>query len=57
MPHACTEDQLVEQPTIVLVAGLGRTTVSGAEEFRNLRRTGDLLLPRLLSGQVSLKPN
>jgi len=32
MSHACTEDQLVEQPTIGLFAELGRTTVSALEE-------------------------
>ena len=50
--HAYTEDQLVEQPAIGLFAELGWTTVSG---LQNLRRTRDLLLPRLLSGQVELK--
>jgi hypothetical protein len=51
MPHAYTEDQLVEQPAIGLFAELGWTTLSA---LQNLRRTRDLLLPRLLSGQVSL---
>ena len=49
--HAYTEDQLVEQPAIGLFAELGWATVSG---LQNLRRTRDLLLPRLLSGQVEL---
>jgi hypothetical protein len=44
MPHACTEDQLVEQPAVGLFAELG---------WRH-RRTRDLLLPRLPSGQVDL---
>ncbi len=30
--HACTEDQLVEQPAIGLFAELGWTTVSALEE-------------------------
>ncbi|HEU5124985.1 MAG TPA: hypothetical protein VFW05_13095 [Verrucomicrobiae bacterium] len=49
MPHAYTKDQLVEQPAIGLFRELGWTTVSA---FQNLRRTRDLVLPRLLSGQV-----
>ena len=32
MPHAYTEDQLVEQPAIGLFAELGWTTVSALEE-------------------------
>jgi hypothetical protein len=47
MPHGYTEDQLVEQPAIGLLAELGWQH----------RRTRDLLLPRLLSGQVNLKTN
>jgi type I restriction enzyme R subunit len=110
MPHAYTEDQLVEQPAIGLFAELGWQTVSALEEtfsatgtllretkgevvlvsrlraalerlnptlppeaitaavdeltrdrsamlkhqIQNLRRTRDLLLPRLRSGQVEL---
>jgi hypothetical protein len=46
--HAYTEDQLVEQPAIGLFAELG------CKPTQNLRRTRDPLLPRLLSGQVSL---
>ena len=42
--HACTEDQLVEQPSIGSFAELG---------WRH-RRTRDLLLPRLPSEQVAL---
>jgi type I restriction enzyme R subunit len=53
-PHACTEDQLVEQPAIGLFAELGWTTVSELEVLQTLRRTRDLLLPRLLLGQVGL---
>ena len=51
MSHAYTEDQLVEQSRklLELFAGLGWQTVSA---FRNLRRTPDRLLTRLLSGQV-----
>jgi hypothetical protein len=52
MPHAYTEDQLVEQPAIGLFAELGQATVCASQYFC---RTGDLLLPRLLSGQVELK--
>jgi hypothetical protein len=44
MSHAYTEDQLVEQPAIGLFAEFGGYH----------RRTRDLLLPRLLSGQVEL---
>ena len=58
--HAYTEDQLVEQPAIGLFAELG-WTVAGPppnklkfSKIQNLRRTRDLLLPRLLSGQVEL---
>ena len=54
MPHAYTEDQLVEQPAIGLFAELGWTTVPALKEIRSLRRTRDLLLPRLLPGQVAL---
>ena len=57
MPHAYTEDQLVEQPAIGLFAELGWTTVSALEEIHNLRQMRDLLLPRLLSGQLNLKTN
>jgi hypothetical protein len=51
MPHADTEGQLVEQPAIGLFAELG------ISQIQNLRRTRDLLLPRLLSGQVNLGGN
>jgi hypothetical protein len=55
-------DQHVKQSSIGLFADLGWHTMSAmvlpswALEFQilNLRRTRDLLLPRLLSGQVSL---
>jgi len=50
MPHAYSEDQVVEQPAIGFFAELGWQPVFFG---RNLRRTRDLLLPRLLSGQVS----
>jgi hypothetical protein len=33
MPHPCTEDQLVEQPAIGLLAELGWQTVSASEEI------------------------
>jgi len=51
MPHAYTEDQLVEQPAIGLFAEIGCQYV---RQIQNLRRTRDLLLPRLLS-QAELK--
>ncbi len=35
MPHAYTEDQLVEQPAIGLFAELGRTTVSALEDTQH----------------------
>ena len=57
MPHAYTEDQLVEEPAMGLFAELGWTTVSALEEIHNLRQMRDLLLPRLLSGQLNLKTN
>jgi hypothetical protein len=54
MPHADVADQLVEQPAIGLFAAPDRTTVSA---LQNLRRTRDLTLPRLLSGQMELETN
>jgi hypothetical protein len=45
--YAYTADQLVGQPAIGLFAEFGG----------HHRRTRDLLLPRLLSGQVNLKEN
>ena len=50
MPHAYTDDQLVEQPAIGLFAELGWITVS----LPRFCRTRGLLLPRLPSGQVEL---
>jgi hypothetical protein len=47
MSHAYAEDQLVEPPALGLFAALGWQS----------RRTRDLLLPRLLSGQVKLGTN
>jgi hypothetical protein len=49
--HAYTEEQLVEQPVIELFAELCWATVSA---LQNLRRTRDLLLPRLPSGGIEL---
>jgi hypothetical protein len=62
-----SEDQLVEQPAIGLFAALGWQTVWAKEvnplhseiatlgqQIQNLRRARDLLLPRLLSGQVAV---
>ena len=68
MPHAYTEDQLVEQPAIGLFAELGWQTVSAFEEI--LGKDGTLgretpgevvLLPRLRSvesgkGQERVSP-
>ena len=45
MSRAYTEDQLIEQPAIGLFRELGA----------HHRRTHDLLLPRLLSGQIALR--
>ena len=50
MPHAYTEDQLVEQPAIGLFAELGWTTVSAMEE--TFGATGTLL--RETKGEVVL---
>jgi type I restriction enzyme R subunit len=50
MPHAYTEDQLVEQPTIGLFAELGWVTVSALEE--TFGATGKLL--RVTNGEVVL---
>ena len=50
MPHAYTEDQLVEQPAIGLFAELGWTTVSALEE--TFGATGTLL--RETKGEVVL---
>ena len=52
--YAFNEDQLVEQPGIGLFAERGWQTGS---VLRDLRRTRDLLLRRLLSGQVDLNTN
>jgi hypothetical protein len=46
--HGYTEDQLVEQPAIDPFGKLGWQTRLACR---------DLLLPRLLSGQVELKTN
>jgi type I restriction enzyme R subunit len=50
MPHAYTEDQLVEQPTIGLFAELGWTTVSASEETFGVSGT----LQRETKGEVIL---
>ena len=52
--RAYTDGSFVEQPAIGLFAELGWTTVSA---LANLRRTRDLFLPRLRSGQVNLRTN
>ena len=46
-----TEDQLVEQPAIYFFMSLSEWPVA-TQIF--IRRTRDLLLPRLLSGQIDL---
>ena len=51
MPHAYTEDQLVEQPAIGSFAELGW---QGVAHIHNLSRTRDPVLLRLQSGQVEL---
>jgi hypothetical protein len=50
MPHAYTEDRLVEQPAIKLFTEIDWARVSA---FQNLHQTLDLLLPNLLTGQVT----
>jgi type I restriction enzyme R subunit len=50
MPHAYTEDQLVEQPAIGLFAELGWTTVSALEKTFGATRT----LQRETKGEVVL---
>ena len=49
MPHAYTEDQLVEQPAIGLFAELGWTTVSALEETSGTTGT----LRREAKGEVA----
>lgn len=63
MPHAYTEDQLVEQPAIELFADLGWATVSAMEETFGPDGTlgretkGDVvLLPRLRTALEKLNP-
>jgi hypothetical protein len=51
MFHPYTADQLVEQPAIYFFMSSRRWAAS-AQIL--IRRTRDLLLPRLLSGQVEL---
>ena len=38
MPHAYTEDQLIEQPAIELFAGLGGQTIGAFDEVLGVRR-------------------
>ena len=47
-----TEDQLVEQPAIYFFMSLNEWPVT-TQIF--IRRTRDLLLPRLLSGQIDVE--
>src|ERR1035441_3579031 len=63
MPHAYTEDKLVEQPAIVLFAQLGWQTVSALEEVFGADGTlgretpGDVVLvPRLRAALERLNP-
>ena len=63
MPHAYTEDQLVEQPAIGLFAELGWQTVSAMEETFGPTGTlsretkGDaVLVPRLRAALERLNP-
>jgi hypothetical protein len=51
MPYSYSEDQLVEQPAIQLCAEWNCQRMLK----KQLRRTRDLLLPRLLSGQAALE--
>lgn len=64
MPHAYTEDQLVEQPAIGLCAERGQAVAELRPnvgvmliqpQIQILRRTRALLPLRLLSGQVTLE--
>jgi type I restriction enzyme R subunit len=64
MPHAYTEDQLVEQPAIQVFAALGWTTVSAMEEIFGPNGTlgretpGEVvLLPRLIAALRKLNPS
>ena len=64
MPHAYTEDQLVEQPAIGLFAELGWQTVCAAEEIFGKNGTlgretpGEVvLLPRLRAALEKLNPS
>ena len=52
MPHAYTEDQLVEQPSIGLFAELGWSTVSALEETFGATGT----LQREAKGEVMVLP-
>jgi type I restriction enzyme R subunit len=63
MPHAYTEDQLVEQPAIQLFAALGWQTMSAREEVFGLNPYPDPLpkgegvqLGRETKGEVILRP-
>ena len=51
-PHPYTEDQLVEQPAIALLAELGWTTVNALDEVLGLDGT----LGRETTGEVVLVP-
>ena len=68
-PHRLHRNALVEQPAIALLAALGWETVNAYHELADdcerqaailrlknttLRRTRDLLLPRLISGEVDV---
>ena len=59
MHNAYTEDRLIEQPAIgmfaELVEPMSRCILQLYPIIQNLRRTRDLLLPRLLSGQIDVE--
>jgi type I restriction enzyme S subunit len=52
MTHAYTEDQLLEQ--LAIATPMAAQVLSLQRQIHNLRRTRDLLLPRLLSGQINV---
>lgn len=55
IPNAYNEDQLVEQPPSGLYATLRLQTVTAIQQTFGSGRTRDLLLPRLLSGQIDVE--
>jgi type I restriction enzyme R subunit len=64
MPHAYSEDSLVEQPAIQLFSEMGWQTVSALEEVFGIRGTlgretkgEEVLLPRLRASLERLNPS